>query len=254
MTDEPAIRRTAVPIAVLALLALLGALLVTGTGHHHAAAAEGPGHDNANSTAMTAHSASYASERPAMDRHASFAVTRKQAKLHDAMRVLWEQHAAWTRFAIITFAAGSPGFDANAARLLQNQDDIGDAIKPYYGKAAGNRLATLLREHITTAVEVLQAAKAGDTAAFDEANARWYANGRQIADFLHSANPRSWGRKMMRSDMRTHLDQTLKEAAAELGGEYAASARAYDRVEKHLLRMADMLSDGIIAQFPGRFR
>ena len=40
---------------------------------------------------------------------------------------------------------------------------------------------------------------------------------------------------------------------AELSGKYPASVAAYDRVEREILGMADMLSTGIIKQFPHRF-
>ena len=90
-----------------------------------------------------------------------------QIAFHDAMRKLWEDHVTWTRLAIVTFATESAGFPATAARLLQNQVDIGDAIKPFYGDAAGAQLTALLHDHITIAVEILQAAKAGDTDAFN---------------------------------------------------------------------------------------
>jgi len=170
------------------------------------------------------------------------------------MRKLWEDHVTWTRLAIVTFADGSPGFDATAGRLLQNQSDIGDTIKPFYGDAAGNRLTSLLHDHITIAVEILQAAKTGNTTAFNAANARWYANGNDIADFLAAANPRSWPDAVMRADMKAHLDQTLAEAAHELRGEYAAGVTDYEGIHAHILMMADQLSAGIIAQFPSRFR
>jgi hypothetical protein len=58
----------------------------------------------------------------------------------------------------------------------------------------------------------------------------------------------------MRADMRTHLDQTLAEAAHELGGDYAASVTDYEAVHAHILAMADMLSAGIIGQFPSKVR
>jgi hypothetical protein len=177
-----------------------------------------------------------------------------QVAFHDAMRKLWEDHVTWTRLAIVTFAAGYPGFDATAARLLQNQDDIGEAIKPFYGDAAGAQLTGLLHDHITIAVEILQAAKAGDTDAFNDASARWYANANDIADFLSAANPKFWPNDMMRADMKTHLDQTLAEAADELAGEYRASVADYEAAHLHILAMADMLSSGIIGQFPARFR
>ena len=76
------------------------------------------------------------------------ALTLKQVVFHDQMRKLWEDHVTWTRLAIVTFADGSAGFDATATRLLQNQTDIGDAIKPFYGSAAGNRLTAPLHDHI----------------------------------------------------------------------------------------------------------
>jgi hypothetical protein len=179
--------------------------------------------------------------------------TAAAAAFHDAMRKLWEDHVTWTRLAIVTFADGSAGFGATATRLLQNQTDIGDAIKPFYGNAAGDRLSALLHDHITIAVEVLQAAKAGDAAAFTAAKTRWYANADEIADFLSAANPLNWPDSVMRDSMRTHLDQTLAEAAAELGGKYQDSVTEYDAVHQHILMMADLLSSGIINQFPSAF-
>jgi hypothetical protein len=179
--------------------------------------------------------------------------TAARKAFHDQMRKLWEDHVTWTRLAIVTFADGSPSFDATSGRLLQNQRDIGDAIKPFYGPVAGNKLTALLHDHITIAVELLQAAKAGDTDAFNAANTRWYANGNDIADFLAAANPRSWPDAVMRADMKEHLDQSLAEAAHELHGEYAASVSDYEGIHAHILMMADQLSAGIIAQFPSRF-
>ncbi|GAA6525344.1 hypothetical protein [Intrasporangium sp. DVR] len=186
--------------------------------------------------------------------HVTAPRTTGQQALHDQMRKLWEDHVTWTRLAIVTFADGSAGFDATAGRLLQNQVDIGDAIKPFYGAAAGDQLTVLLTDHITTAVELLQAAKAGDDAAFASARERWYANADDIAAFLSAANPRSWPPDLMRADMRMHLDQTLSEAAHELAGDHAASIADYEEVHAHILAMADLLSDGLARAFPGLVR
>jgi hypothetical protein len=190
--------------------------------------------------------------------------TPAQIAFHDQMRKLWEDHVTWTRLAIVTFADGSAGFNATAGRLLQNQTDIGDAIKPFFGDAAGTQLTSLLHDHITIAVELLQAAKARAdgrsassravaTAAFNDANARWYANANQIADFLAAANPRFWPQDVMRADMKTHLDQTLAEASHELGADYADSVTDYEAIHLHILDMADLLSSGIIGKFPHKF-
>jgi hypothetical protein len=192
----------------------------------------------------------------AHDEHASsaHALNARQAAFHDDMRKLWEDHITWTRLAIVSFAAGLPDLQATEARLLRNQTDIGNAIKPFYGRTAGNRLTALLREHILGAVTLLQAAKSGDSDAIAKASAAWYANGNDVADFLNKANPRNWSRKEMRAMMKTHLDQTLKEAQDRLQGRFAADIRVYEAIHRHILDMADELSTGIMRQFPGRFR
>ena len=229
-------RRQSIPLVVLILGAILSVVLAFALASAHAdPASAGAAHAQANTGAVPARTAA-------------------QNAFHDQMRKLWEDHVTWTRLAIVTFADGSTGFNATAGRLLQNQTDIGDAIKPFYGDAAGNRLTALLGDHITIAVEILKAAKAGDTTAFNAANTRWYANGNDIADFLAAANPRSWPDDVMRVDMKTHLDQTLAEAGHELHGEYSASVTDYEGIHAHILMMADQLSAGIIAQFPSRFR
>jgi hypothetical protein len=178
----------------------------------------------------------------------------RQLAFHDGMRKLWEDHITWTRLAIVSFAADLPDLPATEQRLLRNQVDIGNAVKPYYGRRAGNQLTALLREHILGAVALLQAARSGDSAAIAKASKAWYRNGNQIGDFLHAANPHNWSRKDMRSMMKIHLDETLKEAQDRLAGRFAADIRDYDAVHRHILEMADMLSTGIIRQFPGKFR
>jgi hypothetical protein len=184
------------------------------------------------------------------------ATTTQSAKavaLRSAMDKLWEDHITWTRMVIVDFAAGLPDLPAAETRLLRNQADIGNAIKPYYGRAAGNKLTGLLRTHILEAVPVLQAAKAGDKTKLTAALNAWYANANQIAEFLSKANPRSWPLPMMRSMMKQHLALTTKEAVARLQGNWKADVAAYGQVHAEILHMSAMLSDGIIQQFSERF-
>jgi hypothetical protein len=179
------------------------------------------------------------------------AVANKEA-FRASMRVLWEDHIVWTRMVIVDVIGGTPDTDAALARLLKNQTDIGNAIKPFYGEAAGNQLTSLLRDHILIAGRLLTAAKTADSAGFATAKTDWYANGDDIARFLAAANPR-WPLADLQEAMKTHLDTTLDEAVARLTGDWDADVAAYDRVHAHILHMADLLSDGIIAEFPSAF-
>jgi hypothetical protein len=180
------------------------------------------------------------------------AETAAAEALRADLRALWEDHVVWTRLYIVSAVAGLPDADATLARLLQNQTDIGGAIATYYGDDAGAQLTTLLEGHIATAGELLAAAKAGDTNAVTAASTAWYANADEIAAFLAGANP-AWPEATLQDMMRTHLDQTLAEATAQLTGDYAASVTEYDHIVAHILEMSDALAAGIVTQFPDRF-
>jgi hypothetical protein len=181
-------------------------------------------------------------------------VPEKQVSFRNVMRVLWEDHIVWTRLYIVSVAADLPDKEVAARRLLRNQADIGNAIKPFYGRAAGDKLTELLRGHILTAAELLAAAKADDSSKMKAASDRWYANADEIAVFLSGANPRHWPAAEMKGMMRGHLDLTLQEASARLKGDWSADVAAYDKVHTQILHMADMLSTGMIRQFPAKFR
>jgi hypothetical protein len=224
-----------IPLGLTALIAFFSALAALAVSNGHTAHAHG-------------------SQAHAEQAQGSATVTRKELALRSDMRVLWEDHVTWTRLAVISLVAGTPDTQATVARLLKNQADIGNAIKPFYGKAAGDTLTGELRRHILIAADLIAAAKAGDQTRLAAEQARWQANADDIAAFLSKANPRHWKRGAVRAMLTEHLRLTTAEAVARLQGEWAADVAAYDRIHHHALGMADTLSTGLVRQFPGRFR
>lgn len=220
--------RRPIPLGLSALIALSSALAALAVSGARDAQAHGP-----------------ASAHPA--------VTSSELALRQDMRSLWEDHVSWTRLAIVSLTTGSPDTKATVARLLRNQSDIGDAIVPFYGRAAGTALTGLLREHILVAADLIAAAKAGDKTKLATEQAAWQRNADAIAAFLSKANPRAWKLGEMNAMLRTHLALTTQEVVARLQGKWTADVRAYDQIVKQALGMADMLSEGIIQQFPARF-
>lgn len=181
-------------------------------------------------------------------------MTVRQHEFYAGLRKLWEDHITWTRLYIVSAVGDLPDAGVTATRLLQNQVDLGNAIKPFYGDAAGAHLTGLLTDHILIAAAIIAAAKAGDGAEVNAQLALWYANSDEIADFLSSANPTCWPQAMMRQMMREHLDRTFEEAVAQLSGDYTTSVAKYDEVHLQALKMSDMLAECIIHQFPNKFR
>jgi len=262
------------------------------------------------------------------------------------MRELWSDHIVYTRSFIVSASAALPDTAEALQRLLRNQDEIGEAVKPYYGDAAGTQLASLLRNHIQLAGKTLMAAKGTSTAmnmqnqsssqysntmradtvssktdtssrmnnsqypsnpsssskmndttkarrsginndstqakttatqstayaqgqqynqqnqagenqvdsvSLNQAIAALKANGDSIADFLAKANPRGFNQGTLRSALQMHLTLLLKEATAQIKKDWSGSIAAFDESQRQAQQMADMLSDGIMKQFPSRF-
>jgi hypothetical protein len=218
-----------IPLALTALVAFFSALVALAVSNGHDAHAHG------------------------QPEHAT-TLTQKQVALRSDMRRLWEDHITWTRLAIISLTTDSPDTEATVGRLLQNQTDIGNAVKPFYGQAAGNELTKQLRSHILIAADVIAAAKAGDAAKLAAAQDRWAKNGDDIAAVLASVNPRFWKLAAMKAELRVHLQLTTEEAVARLQADWNADVAAYDEIHRHALHLSDLLANGLIKQFPRRFR
>jgi hypothetical protein len=169
-----------------------------------------------------------------------------------AMRKLWSEHVVWTRDYIVAALADHPSATPLSARLLRNQQDIGNAIKPYYGASAGDRLSSLLQDHIRIAVDLVAAAKANDAAKKTDADKRWHANAAEIATFLAGANP-NWPRQTLLDMLNEHLSLTTQEVLARLESRWTDDVAMFDRIHEQALMMADALIAGIVKQFPARF-
>ena len=136
---------------------------------------------------------------------------------------------------------------------VRRGSDAVKAVAPYYGAAAGDALAALLREHILIATEVVDAAMDGDEARLAAAQAVWSDNASDIAAFLAAANP-NWSQPELDAALQRHLALTTGEVVARLQGDWAADIASYDEGHAHMLMFADTLAAGIVRQFPSRFR
>ena len=171
----------------------------------------------------------------------------------NAMHKLWADHMQWTYATVDAYFNNPAGLQAQLNRLLKNQEDIGAAIVPYYGQAAGDQLTTLLKGHINGAVPVLAAAKNNDQAALDIAVTNWRANAKEIADFLSAANPQNWEQDHMRTHMDVHITQTIAYSVDLLQQNYNQAVIDYDTAFNHMMHNASYLSEGIAKQFPDKF-
>ncbi len=179
--------------------------------------------------------------------------TKSAVNLRMDMRKLWEDHITYTRGFITSSIAGLEDTGKVAERLLKNQDDIGAAIVPLYGEAAGKKLSALLRDHILIAADIVKAAKGGDNESVAAGQKKWQENADAIATFLSSANP-NWSKQKLTDMLYLHLAYTTAEVVSRLKKDWASDMEAYDKGHAHMLMFSDMLTEGIVKQFPDKFK
>jgi hypothetical protein len=177
---------------------------------------------------------------------------QEEYSLRTALRRLWTDHVLWTRSYVVAAIADAPDTSTAAERLLKNQEDIGAAVVPFYGQEAGDALTGLLKQHIMIAVDLIAAAKAGNSHRFEEQDALWTKNAEEIAELLSGANP-NWVKADVVDILGIHLKLTKDEAVARMEGKWEADVEAFDQILTEILTLSDILSDGIVKQFPDRF-
>lgn len=178
--------------------------------------------------------------------------TKAEVELMNQLRLLWEQHVAWTRMTIISIAEELADLDFVIQRLLQNPIDFQQALTPFYGPLLASEFARLLTRHLQIAAELVMKAKAGAVSEVADLERSWYENAAQIALFLSEINP-FWSQETWQQMLFEHLALTKEEAVAILTADFEKGIMLYDEIEAQALEMADLMTTGIIAQFPQLF-
>ena len=181
-------------------------------------------------------------------------ITQSEVKFENDFRRLWVDHVLWTSNYITSATTASAEDQKDVLeRLLRNQEDIGNAIKPIYGEEAGKKLTDLLKEHIVLAGGIVEAAKSGNKAKLDQLNKQWYKNADEIAAFLSSANP-NLKNEELRKLLYAHLKLVADDLNASLKKDWQARIVSIDDGMTHIIMMSDVISDAVVKQFPEKFK
>jgi hypothetical protein len=174
------------------------------------------------------------------------------SELSNLVHRLWDEHVLWTRLTIISIANNLPDTGMVINRLLNNATQFGILFAQFYSPEISRRFAQLMREHLVIAVELVRAAKRGDTVEVARLEREWYANADEIARFLSEINPH-WKEEEIRKMMHEHLALTENEAVAILNNRWEESINLFSKIEHQAYMMANTYIEGLIAQFPNRF-
>lgn len=179
-------------------------------------------------------------------------VTLADAKA--AQRDLWIGHVFWVRNVVDARFEGN----ANEAKVAEQQvvanaKAIAASIEPFYGKAASEKLFTLLAGHWGAISDYLDATRANSKAGQDAAFKQLVANADEIAAFLSGANP-NLPVDVLKGLLMAHGSHHVQQIGDFKAKRFDAEAKTWAAMTHHMYVIADALAEGIAKQFPDKFR
>ncbi len=171
------------------------------------------------------------------------------AELQAAMRDLWVGHIFWVRNVALMTKLGNPaGAKVAEEQVVQDARDIANAISPYYGQPAADKLFGLLAAHYGAIKEYMTATYAGKKEAQASAKGRLNANAEAIATFLSSANP-NWPKDDLLVALQAHGMHHVMQIDALNAKDFVKEASIWNEMKGHIYTIADVLAQGIEKQF-----
>lgn len=173
---------------------------------------------------------------------------KDEMDLNQDMRQAWAQHGFWGTLYLVSLYYDLPNQNEVQKRLLQTAGDIAEVFGKFYSKTMENQLKTLLTEHIEIAGKLMKALQDNNEQEAAQIEQDWRQNADKIAAMLSSANP-NYNYEELQRMLQMHLDLMKQQMMADINRNYEEFVKATDENAEHLLKIADMLTEGIIKQF-----
>jgi hypothetical protein len=176
--------------------------------------------------------------------------SNKEVGLILSMRRLFTDCLNWQRvFAVETFT-GAPDAIKAQARLMSNQDDIGNTFKQYFDAYSSDQISSVFKQFTQLQCDYAVAIRnSGDKGVIVN---KMQDKSDELAGVLSVANM-NWMRNDLSTMLRKYCDLITKEMDLQSNGFGVVDAAVYDATFDESVEMADTFSSGIIKQFPAKF-
>jgi LysM repeat protein len=172
-----------------------------------------------------------------------------ELELIKEMRFRLQEHVFWTRAAIISILEDLEDKELIVTRLLQNAKDVSEVFSPYYSEEVVDTIDKLIEEHLTIAANLVTALRRNNAVLFERYNEDLYKNADAIAQTLASINP-YYDIEELREMLYQHLDLLIRLMVEQNNKNYVQQIKDFDASHEQIVLMADMLTEGIVKQFP----
>ena len=167
-------------------------------------------------------------------------VSALKVDLKSSLRKLLTDHGVYTVFVLKSIVDGNKDTKVFLDRLLANQKDIGDQLKPIVGNNKGNEVTAVLTEHIKLAGNVITAAFKNDPT-LNMKIETLFANSDEVAATLTSLNPEALPYELTQSTFHIHNQFVIDMTVARIKGDYLREQKLYDAYYNELLVLSDAI-------------
>ncbi len=166
---------------------------------------------------------------------------------------LWIDNVYWTRQSILCLTDRLPGAEETIYRLMKNQEDMGSMFTKYYGKKRGDEFCELISSNTSNVVNIIRSTSRGSTLETEKEKKRMLNNINAITNYLSHINP-YWKNEDLHKLFFLQVELLNNQIEYRLAENYPADIQNVDRSLSEAFTLANFLADGIILQFPERFR
>lgn len=167
-------------------------------------------------------------------------------------RKMWSDYSRYLREYVLSVANETEDESLILEKLIQNQEKIALSLKPYYGNYNSNKLSELLKEQIYITSKILHETKNNNNKDVEQINKLKNENSEKIARFLYGINE-LWKIDLLEEILNKHLNLVCNQINSRINGQWERDIKAYDDDYDHIIMFSDLISDGIIKEFPNKF-
>ena len=175
------------------------------------------------------------------------------AELRSSLNFLLSEHFSLALQAMQNGIEGSAEFDANAATLNQNTEELSAAIASVYGEDAGESFKGFWSNHIGFFVDYVEATAAEDEEAKQEALDNLDGYRADFSEFMSTASEERLNADALASGLQTHVGQLVTAFDSYVEEDYATVWDEARAGYGHMFTPAKLFSGAIVDQFPDMF-
>jgi hypothetical protein len=170
--------------------------------------------------------------------------------LSNHLRLLWSQSLWWLRSFMVSSLYNLPDLEEVTKRLLSHPEAMAQVFIPFYEQKQVCEWQNLLTHHVKISIDVVTLTK--QQLSISEKVGEWEANATEIAQFLSSLNPH-WSSCDWQRMLHKYLQLLKAQLTYYINHDYIHGVTLFDDLLQHALNIADMMTNGIIKQFPKQF-